>query len=266
MPSSKYTHLFFDLDNTIWDFNSNSFEALYETLNKLQLLGMIRSYEAFYKIYHEENERLWNLYRQGLMPKKKLSIERFETSFIKNGTPLKISGGIVNDLYLSEMVKQTKLIDGAIEVLEYLHCRYRIAIITNGFIEVQFDKISGSGLSKYFTKIFVSEEIGSPKPGRKIFEHAIKSMNAPKKSSLMIGDSWEADIIGAMNFGIDQIYFNPQMNNLPAGGVYFNANLNKDSNITINSPSDLTPESENFRKIKINTTLINHLEQLLIIL
>ena len=219
MPSSKYTHLFFDLDNTIWDFNSNSFEALYSTLDKLQLLEMIGSYDAFFRIYSEENERLWNLYRQGLMPKKTLAIERFETSFIKNGTPLKISGGVVNDTYLSEMINQTKLIEGAREVLDYIHGRYQLAIITNGFIEVQYVKIRKSELSKYFSKVFISEEVGTPKPGRKIFEYAITSMNASKKKSLMIGDSWEADILGARNFGIDQVYFNPIIDKLSVLGM-----------------------------------------------
>src|SRR5665648_417817 len=99
MRKKKYTHLFFDLDNTIWDFNSNSFDALYVALDKLQLLDQIGSYDAFFKIYCEVNDSLWDLYRKGLISKKILSIQRFEEAFQKNGTPLSIGGCL---LYTSD--------------------------------------------------------------------------------------------------------------------------------------------------------------------
>ena len=83
MAFKKYTHLFFDLDNTIWDFTNNSYNALYLTLEKLELLALMGSFDAYFRIYSDENDRLWELYRQGLMPKKKLTIERFEKSFVK---------------------------------------------------------------------------------------------------------------------------------------------------------------------------------------
>ena len=266
MSFQKYTHLFFDLDNTIWDFDSNSYEALYLALDKLHLLEMIAPYDTFYKIYSLENDKLWNLYRQGLMPKKVLRVQRFEASFERNGTPLKIGGGDVNDAYLLEMVNQTKLIEGAREVLDYLHGRYKIAIITNGFKEVQYDKIHKSMLSKYFSKVFISEEIGTPKPGKKIFEHALKSMNAPKKCTLMIGDSWEADILGAMNFGIDQIYFNPKMKKITPEGMFQLVSDHNNSKIQFGTPSSSGVESDHFHNKKLSTAFITHLEQLLIIL
>ena len=266
MPPRKYTHLFFDLDNTIWDFRSNSYEALYATLDTLDLLKMIGSYDLFFKIYSEENDRLWELYRNGLMPKKVLSIQRFEASFEKNGTPLNIGGGVVNDTYLAQMVNQTKLVDGAREVLEYLHGRYQIALITNGFREVQCNKIKRSELSKYFSKMFISEEIGTPKPGRKIFEYAIKSMNARKKDSLMIGDSWEADIIGAMKFGIDQVYFDPHIIQSAIEMVPFSPSNHNCSTICSDTPSTCAPKPEQNYNTKVNTAFISHLEQLLIIL
>ena len=266
MPLKKYTHLFFDLDNTLWDFNYNSFNALYATLDKLKLLETVGSFDGFYKIYSEENENLWNLYRKGLVSKKILVVQRFEASFERNGTPLKFGGGILNDTYLEEMVNQTKLIDGATKVLDYLHGHYRMAIITNGFREVQYSKIDKSELSGYFTKIFVSEEIGIPKPGRKIFEHALSSMNAPKKSSLMIGDSWEADIVGAKKFGIDQIYFNPKLQDSVSAGSVNMAFDNNYDHIILNAPSISPPLAGQTRNIKNSTSFISHLEQLLIIL
>ena len=266
MPPKKYTHLFFDLDNTLWDFSSNSYQALYSTLDKLDLLRIIGSYDLFYQIYSDENDRLWDLYRHQLMSKKTLCVQRFEAAFEQNGTPLTIGGGVVNDTYLAEMVNQTKLVDGAREVLEYLHGRYKIALITNGFKEVQYDKIKKSELSEYFDKVFTSEETGTPKPGRKIFEHAIKSMNARKKSSLMIGDSWEADILGAMNFGIDQIYFNPQMAESLEKRVFCKASDHNINKFVLKTPPSATPEHRQNHITMVNTTFISSLEQLLIIL
>lgn len=266
MLTKKYTHLFFDLDNTLWDFDANSFAALRAALEKLGLLAIINSYNDFYEVYSEENDRLWDLYRKGLVPKKILRGERFEAAFKRNGTPLTIGGEVVNDAYLLEMVSQTRLIEGAHKVLQYLHSRYKIAIITNGFKEVQYDKIDKSELSKYFSKVFVSEEIGTPKPGKKIFEHAIKSMNAPKKSSLMIGDSWEADILGAMNFGIDQIFFSQKTASDYTGGGFQYAFDDSKRVLSDTYPSILAPNPEIKHPKKTKTSFISNLEQLLIIL
>lgn len=266
MPQKKYTHLFFDLDNTIWDFNSNSYDALYVALDKLQLLDLIGSYDAFFKIYSEVNESLWDLYRQGLMTKKVLSIQRFEEAFEKNGTPLSIGGALVNAKYLAEMPLQTKLVEGARKVLDFLHGRYDVAIITNGFKEVQYDKILKSELSKYFRKIFISEEIGAQKPKKEIFEYAIKSMNAPKNSSLMIGDSWDADIVGAMNFGIDQIYFNPEIVQKDWTGYFFIPRNQNISDILAGTPPifNHNPAINNNKNVK--TAIISDLHQLIDIL
>jgi len=265
MVSSKYTHLFFDLDNTIWDFNSNSYDALQIALEKLGLLKAISSYADFFKIYSDVNDRLWEQYRQGTVTKKVLSIQRFEETFEKNEIPLTIGGAILNDSYLHEMPLQTRLIDGARELLDYLHGRYKMSIITNGFKEVQYHKIHRSELSKYFGKIFISEEVGAQKPERVIFEHAAKSVNARKKNSLMIGDSWDADILGAMNYGIDQIYFSPEFEK-PDSPLEIGIPSPKNNTI-----SNSTPYFNTHKTIKINfnlttTTFINHLEEIFSIL
>lgn len=265
MPAKKYTHLFFDLDNTIWDFKNNSFEALQIALDKLGLLDSVGSYGAFFKIYSEVNERLWELYRNGSMNKKVLSVQRFEESFEINGTPLLRGGAVVNEAYLAEMPLQTKLVDGARELLNYLHGRYDMAIITNGFKEVQYDKILRSALSKYFRKIFISEEIGAQKPGRKIFEYAVKSMNAPKKSSLMIGDSWDADIIGAINFGIDQLYFSPDAE-VHGSTVYFQGSVLKNNEFSQVHPCFQDANPANSNSNGTSTTIVTHLDQICSIL
>ncbi|MCE1198754.1 MAG: YjjG family noncanonical pyrimidine nucleotidase [Marinilabiliales bacterium] len=202
----KYTHLFFDLDNTLWDFNANARDALYLALDRMNLMDHIGDFDKYFPIYYGVNEKLWDLYRDNKITKAVLGGQRFEESLALNGTPLPGIGGQLNLLYLEEMPRQLKLVPGARELLHQLHRDYKMAIITNGFKEVQAKKLINTGIHGYFEKLFISEEIGAQKPHRLIFEHALKSMNAPKKSSLMIGDSWDADILGARDFGIDQVY------------------------------------------------------------
>ena len=235
-----YTHLFFDLDNTLWDFNANSYDALYDAMKKMDILSGIGDYDKYFSVYEEVNERLWALYRDNKMTKNVLRGLRFEESLELNGTPMPGIGDAINDAYLTEMPKQLRLVPGAIRVLDYLHHKYRMAIITNGFREVQVDKLDQSGLKKYFDKMFISEEVGAQKPHKLIFEHAVKSMNAPKKKSLMIGDSWDADIVGAMQFGMDQVYYCPNTEKLTSSG-----------------------EVASSQPTRTKTTIITHLEQLI---
>jgi YjjG family noncanonical pyrimidine nucleotidase len=236
----QYTHLFFDLDNTLWDFNANSYDALHIALRKLDMLDIIGDYDHYFTIYYQVNERLWDLYRDNRITKNVLRGLRFEESLELNKTPMPGFGDRLNEAYLTEMPRQLKLVPGAKVVLDHLHHKYRMAIITNGFREVQAEKLLQTGLKKYFDKLFISEEIGAQKPHRLIFEHAVKSMNAPKRKSLMIGDSWDADIVGAMNFGMDQVYYCPLPGKLPA-----------------------IEDGTGTGSAKTSTTIITHLEQLL---
>lgn len=203
----KYTHLFFDLDNTLWDFKKNSRFAMKDTFNLLGMEDKGVSFEQFFEIYSENNTKLWAAYRKKEIKKKELTTQRFQLTF----DALQLSGidaQKMNDCYLSEMPKQKYLQDGAMEVLEYLKLkRYHLFIITNGFKEVQHKKLESSGLAPYFEKVFISEEVKCPKPGRQIFEHAIRSANAKKDKSLMIGDDLDVDVLGAINFGIDAVYY-----------------------------------------------------------
>jgi len=207
MPRKKYTHLFFDLDNTLWDFKANSKLAMLSTFNLLLLGEKGVDFERFFDLYSKNNSDLWGAYRKKEIRKKDLTTQRFKLTLDK----LEIDGidpEEMNTLYLSEMPKQNKLVDGAIDLLEYLKNKnYRLFIITNGFSEVQHNKLKSSKLLPYFSKIFISEEIKAPKPAPEIFEYAIKSANARKSTSLMIGDDLEVDVLGALRAGIDAIHF-----------------------------------------------------------
>lgn len=204
----KYTHLFFDLDNTLWNFEQNSREAMQESFNHfIKSPGL--TFNRFFEIYTGHNHALWDSYRKKEIGKKELTRDRFLLTF----NDCRITGvdpDEMNEHYLSVMPHQKILNHGAAELLQYLKERnYSMHIITNGFKQVQLEKIASSGLKPFFDKIFISEEIKSPKPNREIFELAVKSSNARKKSSIMIGDDWEVDVLGALKFGIDAVLYQP---------------------------------------------------------
>jgi putative hydrolase of the HAD superfamily len=206
----KYTHLFFDLDNTLWDFDTNSRSALHNTFMHYQLDRQCASFSMFFETYTRINIFLWDEYKKGKLIKKELVQQRFQLTFDE----LKITGTdalSMNAFYLEEMPLQGRLMPGTNEMLEYLKKRgYMMYIITNGFIEVQYKKLEVADIAKFFEKVFISEEVKATKPSKEIFEYAIMSANARKKSCLMIGDDMDADIGGAISFGIDAIYFNPK--------------------------------------------------------
>lgn len=205
--NKKYTHIFFDLDNTLWDFKQNSKLTMKITFQAFDLASQNQDFDTFFEVYSEINHKLWAAYRHKEISKKELTRKRFQLTFDQ----LQITGvdaDLMNSAYLAEMPKQRMLEQGAFEILEYLKKeRYKLFVITNGFYEVQHKKLKSSGLSPFFDKVFISEELKCPKPDYKIFEHAIKSSNAKKQKSLMIGDDWDVDILGALKFGIDSVYY-----------------------------------------------------------
>jgi len=212
----KYDFLFFDLDNTLWDFATNAKVAMLQTLKDLKYIDQISSFEDYYLVYEEINDSLWVDYRAKRVTKQVLIVERFSKS-LSSFNITNQDWEEINRYYLECMSNQTVLFPGTIDVLDYLKEKgYRMSIITNGFKEVQYAKLQNTGIASYFDHVFVSEEIQVSKPHRQIFEHALKSRNASKKKSIMIGDSWDVDIKGAMDFGIDQIMIlNNNENNIP---------------------------------------------------
>lgn len=202
----KYTHLFFDLDNTLWDFKRNSRNAMLEAFKMFHLESKF-DFDLFFETYAKNNHALWDLYRKNEIGKRELTRLRFQNTFDELALD-GIDADEMNTTYLDVMPNQKVLNDGALELLKLLKSKkYNLYIITNGFKEVQTRKLESSGLKPFFNKVFISEEIKTPKPGREIFEYAIKSANAKKSKSLMIGDDWETDVMGAVNFGIDAMHY-----------------------------------------------------------
>lgn len=204
---TKYRHLFFDLDNTLYDFEKNAYLALETVFINRGIVDALPSFAAYFEVYSKINDDLWALYREQKMPKDVLRGKRHKDSLAEFNFDLEDPLELDNE-YLKFMSQQTELFPGTIELLLDLRQRgYKVHIITNGFKEVQNDKLVNTGLEKLVDDVYISEVIQKPKPAREIFEYAIKSSNAKKSESLMIGDSWESDIVGAKKFGIDQVYF-----------------------------------------------------------
>lgn len=202
---NKYEFLFFDLDNTLWDFSANSRVALQQTMEQLNYTSRLSSFDEYFELYEQINGSLWIDYHSKKITKQALIVERFSRSLEAFDITHQDWQGI-NSHYLECMALQTRLFPGTLETLSYLKAKgYRMHVITNGFSDVQRAKLINSSLSDFFGRIFISEEIQAIKPHRQIFEHALKSCNALKKKSMMIGDSWAIDIIGARDFGMDQV-------------------------------------------------------------
>lgn len=210
MAFQKYTHLFIDLDDTLWDIHRNGKECLKEIYRDYGYTEFYPSFEDYYDVYMPNNQRLWGLYREGKIQKSELIVERFLIPVRAFGINDAVYAKKLSDDFLERTTHKTRLIDGAIELLEHLKPNYRMAILSNGFREVQYKKLENSGLLPYFDKIILSEDAGINKPHPDIFTYALKNTNARRNHTLMIGDSWEADIVGAYNSRIDQLWLNPE--------------------------------------------------------
>ncbi len=202
------THIFFDLDHTLWDFDKNSemaFEMIFEKdFPKIDI-------QDFIKVYVPINQAVWKLYQKDEITSEQLRYLRLKQSF--DALKIEISDFQIDEIaneYIKLLPENNHLFDGTIEVLDYLKPNYSLHIITNGFAEVQDKKLNNSGIAKYFETITNSENARAKKPNPIIYNHALASANANKENSIMIGDCIDADINGALDFGIDAIYFNFQ--------------------------------------------------------
>jgi putative hydrolase of the HAD superfamily len=215
-----YKHLFFDLDNTLWDFQANAREAFRTIFTDLGLFGRIPDFDRFMTVYEQCNDYLWTEYRRGKVKKDTLRSERMVMTFREMGIDDRELALKVGEIYVHTAPKMTNLFEGVQETLAALSEKYRLYLLTNGFTEIQVQKINNTGLKPYFSKLFMAEMVGFQKPDRRFFEYAVKSVHGHKSECLMIGDDPEADIRGASQSGIDQVFFNPAGKSCPVTPTY----------------------------------------------
>jgi putative hydrolase of the HAD superfamily len=209
MASRSYASVFFDLDNTLWDFSSNSNRAFGILFKKYGLDKKGISLEKLLEVYHHYNDLMWEAYRQGEIDKETLRWKRFFLTFEAMGFPDKELARRFDVDYLETSKQMTGLVEGALEILDHLKGKYPLYLLTNGFNEVQFTKIRHSGLEKYFVKVITSEMAGALKPHPAFFAYALRESGSEAGSSIMIGDDADTDIRGAAQAGIDTVLFNP---------------------------------------------------------
>lgn len=204
-------HIFFDLDHTLWDFETNSKETLSELYEEFGLHDIISNKERFLATYQTVNGIYWKKYRDGQIDKQTVRFGRFEDTLrrLKVEDPA-VLGKKIGDVYVQRGPQKTNLFPHVHETLSYLKEKYPLHIITNGFKEVQFVKLGGSNLNQYFDIILCSEEVGVNKPHRKVFETALSRAQVDPANAVMIGDNLEADIQGAKKVGMKTIFFDPK--------------------------------------------------------
>ena len=202
-------HLFFDLDRTLWDFDKNSAFAFEIIFEKHQIPVSVN---AFIQHYVPINQQYWKLYQTNQVSHEHLRYYRLKDSF--DAVNFEVDSTIINQLsedYIHYLPENNHLFDGAKEVLDYLSRNYKLHIITNGFSQVQTRKLHNANIAHYFTTVTNSEMAGVKKPHPTIFNFALSLANATIQESIMIGDSIEADIQGALSVGMDAIFFNEQV-------------------------------------------------------
>jgi putative hydrolase of the HAD superfamily len=212
----QFKSLFIDFDDTLWDTYTNNKNCLEDIYTDYPFSPYYPSFEAFFNHYQPHNLELWRRYRNHEIDRYTLMVERFRHVLAPIGITDADSALKLNNEFLKRTTgsNKTVLIPGAIDLLEYLRPCYKLYILSNGFREVQHKKLENAGLTPYFTRVILSEDAAIQKPHKEIFDFALQTTNSRRRESLMIGDSWEADVEGAHNSRIAQLWFNPH--HLPA--------------------------------------------------
>jgi len=228
-----YTHIFFDLDHTLWDFEANARTTLSALYSDLDLAARgIHDFELFYRNYLVHNDKLWDRYRKGYIKQEELRVKRMWLALLDFKIADDALAKRMNERFLDLLPTRTILFPHAIEILQYLRDKqYQLHLITNGFETVQHSKLKHSGLDVFFREVITSEGSNSLKPNKEIFEFAFNKTNARPETSIMIGDTIEVDIQGAMNVGMDQVYVNHIGATIDAKATYTVTSLKELENI-----------------------------------
>ncbi|RKF20186.1 noncanonical pyrimidine nucleotidase, YjjG family [Alginatibacterium sediminis] len=213
-----YPHIIFDLDHTLWDFEANAEQVLNQLYNEyLKELNIERS--DFMNIYRANNHHLWQQYHEHKITKHELKARRFPDTLTQLGLKLADLDFDIHKLehhFIERSVEMDAVFPHCHRVLDALAKSSRLHIMTNGFVEAQHRKMKSAKIDHYFEHIFISEEIGANKPSSKIFEFALAALDCTANDCLMVGDNLVADVGGAKDIGMDQVWFNPDSLDKPA--------------------------------------------------
>ena len=205
----RYDVLFIDLDDTLYDFSSNSLSVYREVYALMGYDRWFNDFDHYYTLYWQRNRELWVLYGDNKITKDQLNAERYTYPLLRVGVPdAEAVGARFWDEAMKRLPLGTLLMPHAREVLEYLRPRYKMYILSNGFAELQARKMRSGGIDHYFDGVVLSEDIGVNKPHRAIFEHALQVAGVTADRALMIGDNYEVDAMGAHGVGMDQVLYN----------------------------------------------------------
>lgn len=206
----KYRHLFFDLDHTLWDFETNAKETLSTlyTDNDLSSKG-IQDFDGFFSRYSHHNERLWDRYTKGFIRQEELRWKRMWLAMLDFKLADEPLARKMSVEFLDHLPNRKNLFPYTMEILTYLkNKQYKLHLITNGFDSIQHSKLSNAGINGFFEEVITSEGCNSLKPHKEIFDYAIFKTGASIGESIMIGDNLDADIQGGINAGMDTIFVN----------------------------------------------------------
>lgn len=204
IKTMAYNWIFFDADNTLFDFNHSEGAAL---KNALEDFGELFE-DHYHPVYNSINRECWQAFEHGRLSKAELRTRRFDLFFHAIGR--QYDAEEFAGAYLEHLSQQCALIQGAQGLLEKLHQTHHLALVTNGLKEVQRPRLARSGLADFFKMVVVSDEIGHAKPDRAFFDYAFEAIGRPDhKTVLMVGDNLNADIRGAADYGLDTCWYNP---------------------------------------------------------
>ena len=201
-------HIFFDLDHTLYDYNKSAQETLLEIYQLLNIVEIDVSKKEFIDTFYKVNDHLWHLYNHGKIDREYIKKSRFKEILDRIEADASRSEE-ASHYFLNHCSKKPYLLEDADTALGYLDERYKLHIITNGFTDSQNNKLSSSGIAKYFDVMVTSESIGSKKPSPEIFRHSLKEARADVSNSVMIGDNPRTDIAGAKEIGMFSILYDP---------------------------------------------------------
>ena len=206
----KYRHLFFDLDHTLWDYQSNARQTLGQLYEELELNQQgVNDFELFFSHYTRHNDKLWERYRNGYIKADELRWKRMWHTLLEFRVTNENTARLLGDRFMELLPTRNILFPGTFVTLTYLEKKgYKLHLITNGFEETQHCKLRNCNIRGFFTEVITSESSNSVKPKKEIFDYALNKAKALQGNSIMIGDCLDADIQGAMNAGIDQVFVN----------------------------------------------------------